>query len=66
MGEGGGGQGKEGVEIKQTFFGHGYRWDFPPGEMAGVSEAFSILYLSGSKAISHFHPCSKRGPGTPR
>lgn len=42
---------------------------FPPGEMAGVSEAFStfsILYLAGTKAISHFHPFSKRGPGTPR
>lgn len=65
MGEGGGsgeGRSRDKANVFQTWVQMG----FPPGEMAGVSEAFSILYLSGTKAISHFHPFSKKGPGTPR
>lgn len=65
MGEGGG-SGEGGSRDKANVFRTWVQMGFPPGEMAGVSEAFSILYLSGTKAISHFHPFSKRGPGTPR
>lgn len=65
----GGGTGEGGSGDKANSFQAWVQMRFPPGEMAGVSEAFStfsVLYLSGTKAISHFHPFSKRGPGTPR
>lgn len=68
MGEGGA-SGEGGSRDKANIFRAWEQMSFPPGEMARVSEAFStfsILCLSGTKAISHFHPFSKRGPGTLR